>query len=378
MAAHTESAQLASRLDGLVMVIPDLRRMVSHWPSGKNTHASEVEGLICKLLEQSDASPKDKANVLEANPALLASCLWPNATRERLGTLTLMVLWQGRLDDHIESLEYKSAEKAKDFRNKAKDYIAQYLQLSEGPKEASTNPVIAGFQPVAKVICQQYDRDQRRRLRVSLFEYIDSTVQEMRYIQSGHAPTTLSYEKLRKKTGGAGPLCALVEFASGSEWPAHVVNSQPYKMILESVSIIIGLSVSPSNIPRNGDVQKLTGCFSGNRTNDLLSLNKELRKGRTLNAVPVRYWNGKDGSDLESAVGEVVEEIDKAVKQLDVCERRLINQNLADADAIQEVTATLKTICTGNLTWSLESKRYNVGPPDADGSLRQELRAPDA
>ncbi|KAJ0314792.1 hypothetical protein COL5a_012206 [Colletotrichum fioriniae] len=210
-AAHTESAQLASRLDGLVMVIPDLRRMVSHWPSGKNVHASEVEGLICKLLEQSDASPKDKTNVLEANPALLASCLWPNATRERLGTLTLMVLWQGRLDDHIESLECKSAEKAKDFRNKAKDYIAQYLQLSEGPKEASTNPVIAGFQPVAKVICQQYDRDQRRRLRVSLFEYIDSTVQEMRYIQNGHAPTTLSYEKLRKKTGGAGPLCALAE-----------------------------------------------------------------------------------------------------------------------------------------------------------------------
>ncbi|EXF76346.1 hypothetical protein CFIO01_12525 [Colletotrichum fioriniae PJ7] len=353
-AAHTESAQLASRLDGLVMVIPDLRRMVSHWPSGKNVHASEVEGLIYKLLEQSDASPKDKTNVLEANPALLASCLWPNATRERLGTLTLMVLWQGRLDDHIESLEYKSAEQAKDFRNKAKDYIAQYLQLSEGPKEASTNPVIAGFQPVAKVICQQYDRDQRRRLRVNLFEYIDSTVQEMRYIQNGHAPTTLSYEKLRKKTGGAGPLCALAEFASGSTWPAHVVNSQPYKMILESVSIITGL------------------------TNDLLSLNKELRKGRTLNAVPVRYWNGKDGNDLESAVGEVVEEIDKAIKQLDVCERRLINQSLADADAIREVTATLKTICTGNLTWSLESKRYNVGPLDADGSLRQELRAPDA
>ncbi|KXH51867.1 hypothetical protein CSIM01_10753 [Colletotrichum simmondsii] len=335
MAAHTESAQLASRLDGLVMVIPDLRRMVSHWPSGKNAHASEVEGLVRKLLEQSDASPKDKANVLEANPALLASCLWPNVTRERLGTLTLMVLWQGRLDDHIESLEYKSAEKAKDFRNKAKDYIAQYLQLSEGPKEASTDPIIAGFQPVAKVICQQYDR-------------------EMRYIQNGHAPTTLSYEKLRKKTGGAGPLCALAEFASGSEWPAHVVNSQPYKMILESVSIIIGL------------------------TNDLLSLNKELRKGRTLNAVPVRYWNGKDGSDLESAVGEVVEEIDKAVKQLDVCERRLINQSLADADAIREVATTLKKICTGNLTWSLESKRYNVGPLDADGSLRQELRAPDA
>ncbi|KXH63112.1 hypothetical protein CSAL01_13322 [Colletotrichum salicis] len=324
MAAHTESAQLASRLDGLIMVIPDLRRMVSHWPSGKNVHASEVEGFLCKLLEQ-------------------------------------------RLDDHIESLEYKSAEKAKDFRNKAKDYIAQYLQLSEGPKEASTNPVIARFQPVARVICQQYDRgefllfsgisgyrNQRRRLRVSLFEYIDSTVQEMRYIQNGHAPTTLSYEKLRKKTGGAGPLCALAEFASGSEWPAHVVNTQPYKMILESVSVIVGL------------------------TNDLLSLNKELRKGRTLNAVPLRYWNGKDGSDLESAVGEVVEEIDKAIKQLDVCERRLINQSRVDADAIREVTATLKTICTGNLTWSLESKRYNVGPPDADGSLRQELRAPDS
>ncbi|OHW99621.1 terpene synthase family protein [Colletotrichum incanum] len=340
--AHTESAQLASRLDSRVMVIPDLRRMISHWPSGKNVHASEIEGLINVFLEKCDAPPQDVANVTEANPTLLAS--W-----EKLGTLTLMVLWQGRLDDYIEALEYESQAKAKEFRGKTKEYIAQYLQLSEGPKEPATTPVISDFQPVAKMICQQYDKDQCRRLRVSLFEYIDSTVQEMRYIESGEVPTDLKYEMLRKKTGGTGPLCALAEFASGLQWPSFVFDSHPYKMMLQSVAIIVGL------------------------TNDLLSLRKELRKGRTLSVVPVRVWNSQDG-DLEAVIREVVDEIKKAVRQFDVCERRLINQSQADADATRQIAATLKTICTGNLNWSLVSKRYNVGEPAADGSLRQELR----
>ncbi|GKT79475.1 terpene synthase family protein [Colletotrichum tofieldiae] len=273
--AHTESAQLASRLDGRVMVIPDLRRMINHWPSGKNVYAPEIEALINAFLEK---------------------CLWPNVSREKLGTLTLMVLWQGRLDDHIEALECESQAKAKEFRGKTKEYIAQYLQLSEGPKEPATTPVISDFQPVAKMICQQYDKDQRRRLRVSLFEYIDSTVQEMRYIESGEVPTDFKYEMLRKKTGGTGPLCALAE------------------------------------------------------TNDLLSLRKELRKGRTLSVVPVRLWNSQDG-DLEAVIREVVDEIEKAVRQFDVCERRLINQSQADANATRQIAATLKTICTGNLNW---------------------------
>ncbi|KZL63627.1 terpene synthase family protein [Colletotrichum tofieldiae] len=347
--AHTESAQLASRLDGRVMVIPDLRRMINHWPSGKNVYAPEIEVLINAFLEKCDAHPQDVANVMEANPTLLASCLWPNVSREKLGTLTLMVLWQGRLDDHIEALECESQAKAKEFRGKTKEYIAQYLQLSEGPKEPATTPVISDFQPVAKMICQQYDKDQRRRLRVSLFEYIDSTVQEMRYIESGEVPTDFKYEMLRKKTGGTGPLCALAEFASGLQWPSFVFDSHPYKMMLQSVAIIVGL------------------------TNDLLSLRKELRKGRTLSVVPVRLWNSQDG-DLEAVIREVVDEIEKAVRQFDVCERRLINQSQADANATRQIAATLKTICTGNLNWSLASKRYNVGEPAADGSLRQELR----
>lgn len=92
----------------------------------------------------------------------------------------------------------------------------------------------------------------------------------------------------------------------------------------------------------------------------------------------------------------MVEEIENAVKNLDVCERRLVYQNQADADSIKQWAATLKTTCTGNLVWrfvllvylttltmmliadSLESKRYKVGEPAADGSLRQELKAPAA
>ncbi|KAK1964728.1 terpenoid synthase [Colletotrichum sublineola] len=327
---QTESAQLASQLDGRVMIIPDLGRMLSHWPSGKNIHAPDIEVLINGLLNKNGASPQDIANITEANPTLLASSLWPNVSKGKLGTLTLMVLWQGRLDDYIEALEYESQAEAKQFRSNAKEYIAQYLQLSEGPTEPAMTSVISDFQPVAKMICQQYDKDQRRKLKASIFEYIDSTVQEMRYIDSGEVPTDLKYDTLRKKTAGTGPLCALAEFASGLEWPSTVFNSHPFKMMLQSVAIVVGL------------------------TNDLLSLKKELRKGRTLSAVPVRFWNNPDG-DLEAVVEEVFDDIEKAVRQFDVCERRLINQSQTDGDTTRQIAATLKTICTGNLTWRFVS-----------------------
>lgn len=141
-----------------------------------------------------------------------------------------MVLWQGKLDDYVEALEYQSQAKSREFRFRVKEYIAQYLELSEGPKEPATSSIISTFQPVARMICQQYNKgeyewapataemrtdqavpDQRRRLKASLFEYIDSTVQETRYVESGEVPTDLKYEMLRKKTGGTGPLCSLAE-----------------------------------------------------------------------------------------------------------------------------------------------------------------------
>ncbi|KAJ0158158.1 hypothetical protein CTA2_12187 [Colletotrichum tanaceti] len=368
--AHTESAQLINRLEGLVMIIPDLRGMISHWPSGENVHCDIIDVLINRFLESCDALPQDITNVRDANPTLLASSLWPNVSKKKLGTLTLMVLWQGKLDDYIEAMEHKSQAKSREFRFRVKEYIAQYLELSEGPKEPPTSSIISTFQPVARMICQQYNKgeyewapttaemrsdqavpDQRRRLKASLFEYIDSTVQETRYVESGEVPTDFKYEMLRKKTGGTGPLCALAEFATGLQWPSFVFDSHPYKMMLQAVAIIVGL------------------------TNDLLSLRKELRKGRVLSAVPVRLWNSREGGDLASVVRDIVDDIEKAIRHFDACERRLITKSREDADTTRKIAATLKTICTGNLTWSLASKRYNVGEPAADGSLRQELRA---
>ncbi|WQF78511.1 Putative isoprenoid synthase domain superfamily, terpene cyclase-like 2 [Colletotrichum destructivum] len=385
--AHTESAQLISRLEGQVMIIPDLRGMISHWPSGKNVHCDVIDVLINRYLEDCDAFPQDLASVRDANPTLLASSLWPNVSKKKLSTLTLMVLWQGKLDDYIEALEYQSQAKSREFRFRVKEYIAQYLELSEGPKEPATSSIISTFQPVARMICQQYNKgeyewavttaqmrtdqavpDQRRRLKASLFEYIESTVQETRYVDSGEVPTNLKYEMLRKKTGGTGPLCSLAEFATGLQWPSFVFDSHPYKMMLQAVAIIVGL------------------------TNDLLSLGKELvrncrgrvgwrrltlvqRKGRILNAVPVRLWNSREGGGLASVVRSIVDDIEKAIRHFDACERRLITKSREDAVTTRKIAATLKTICTGNLTWSLACKRYNVGKPAADGSLRQELRA---
>lgn len=49
---NTDSAELARRLDGQVMVIPDLGRLMSHWPCGRNAHASDIEGQVGELLDR--------------------------------------------------------------------------------------------------------------------------------------------------------------------------------------------------------------------------------------------------------------------------------------------------------------------------------------
>lgn len=79
---------------------------------------------------------------------------------EHLRTLTQMVLWQGRLDDYIEALEYENSERAREFRAKTKEYVAQYLQLSDLPREPPATSAISDFQQVAQVICRYYDQGE--------------------------------------------------------------------------------------------------------------------------------------------------------------------------------------------------------------------------
>ncbi|KAF6833611.1 terpene synthase family protein [Colletotrichum musicola] len=351
MAHSNDSRELARRLDGKTMMIPDLRQMMSHWPSGKNVHCAEIEAMIRELLDRS-AEANDRANVEEANPALLTSCFWPDASLERLTTLAMMVIWQGRLDDAIETLEYDNSERAKELRTQTNEYVAQYLLLPDAAQPPPTTSAMAGFRQVAQAVRRHYDGDQRMALKASLSDYLVSTANETRYIQSGDVPTNRYYRKLRPRTAGSGPLCALAEFASGTQLSSRVTKeeSSPYKLMLESVSIIVGL------------------------TNDLLSLGKELRKNRTLSIVPILLWNGDHGG-LREVVEHVVGQIEKAVKDFDVCEGRLLHLYPSEADQIKQAVATLKTICTGNLTWSLQSRRYGVGEPGPDGSITMELKA---
>ncbi|KAF6804465.1 terpene synthase family protein [Colletotrichum sojae] len=368
MAYSNDSRELARRLDGQTMVIPDLRQMMSHWPSGKNAHCAEIEAIIRELLERS-AEANDRANVEEANPALLTSCFWPDASLDRLTMLAMMVIWQGRLDDAIESLEYENSERAQELRTQTNVYVGQYLLLPDAAQPPPTTSAMAGFRQVAQAVRRHYDGDQRMALKGSLSDYLVSTAQETRYIQGGDVPTDRCYRKLRPRTAGSGPLCALAEFASGTQLSSGLTKEPSYKLMLDSVSIIVGW------------------------TNDLLSLGKELvsleppqprlkrvaadtsqRKNRTFSIVPILLWNGDHGG-LKEVVEHVAGQIEKAIKDFDVCEGRLLNLYPSEADQIQQAVATLKTICTGNLTWSLQSRRYGVGEPGPDGSITMELKA---
>lgn len=74
----------------------------------------------------------------------------------------MMVIWQGRLDDAIETLEYENSERARELRAQTKEYVAQLLQLVDASRERATSAAL-GFQPVAQVVCKHYDGGRRTR-----------------------------------------------------------------------------------------------------------------------------------------------------------------------------------------------------------------------
>ncbi|KAK9418128.1 putative F-box domain-containing protein [Seiridium unicorne] len=327
MPHEIETNLLANRLKGQKLVIPDLKPIFSHWPSGQNGHYTRMKDVVQKKVALIFPGAKDQKSVEDADPALLAARWWPTSTWERYQVMTDLTIWFGAWDEYIERLEDPGA--AKHFRLATKDFVAQSFGLAdEVPMHLPTNRLIRSFEGIAEKIREAYDVEQRGQLLRHFDQYIDATRIEIELEKSETVPSLERYWEVRTLTSGMGTLLGI--FALQVKLPMHVITSAAYETLWLSTVVINSV------------------------VNDLISLRKEMRAGSVLSSVAILFH---ESNDLDLAVQLSVDYIRQHVELYDRTAEILLCSVSNDAgtyEAVSKVIDLFRMVNTGNLEWSAD------------------------
>ncbi|KAI2621235.1 terpenoid synthase [Hypoxylon sp. NC1633] len=333
---HNEKELLAKRLKGQRLVISDMRPIFAHWPRGQNENYQAVKDIIDKRFAAQPMKEEARKAFDNLNPALLAARWWPTSSKHQYSVLTDLIIWFGYWDDLIESLG-PDPSAADDLRNATKVLVRESLGLAV-PEQRMTisNPLILSFKDIGEEISTVYDEEQRQTFLVRFDQYIDSTVLEAEADRSEKLPSLKRYWEVRILTSGMGTLLSFTEFAAQVRLPSRLVCSAAYETLWVTTILINSI------------------------VNDLVSFKKEMKAGSVLSSVAILYHQV---DNLDAAVQMslahlriLVDEFDRTANTI-LATSRLTSDEL---DAVSKVVDTLRMINTGNLDWSLQSKRYGV------------------
>ncbi|KAI0969919.1 isoprenoid synthase domain-containing protein [Xylaria arbuscula] len=338
MYTTNQKGLLAQRLSGQKLVVPDIRPLMSHWPSGQHESYEVIKNAIDKRFSML-ASERNRKAISDADPALLSAMWWPTASIRSYRVMTDLVIWFGLWDDVIEKLTDDPAA-AESLRVSTKDFIRSALTANEGTTTTpTTNPLIQSFQPIATEACAFYNQDQRRILLEHFDRYFDATRLEAEAEQSSEIPSLKEYWEVRILTSGMGTLLGLSEYAVQVQLPPSFVQSEAYSTLWVTTVVINSI------------------------INDLISLKKEMKAQSVVNSVAILFHQH---NDLDIAVKMSLDHTSQLIALFDrTAEDVLSSSNTFDAselDAISQIIDLMRTVNTGNLEWSLQAKRYGVAP----------------
>ncbi|KAI0141836.1 isoprenoid synthase domain-containing protein [Xylariaceae sp. FL1272] len=248
---------------------------------------------------------------------------------------TDLVIWFGMWDDLVEKLGDDTTA-AENLRMATKDFVRSSFGLADRDVSHQTNPWISSFRPIADGVCAFYDMDQRKILLAHFDQYIDATRLEAQAEQSTNIPSLKEYWEVRILASGMGTLLGLSELAVQAHLPVDFVKSEAYSTLWKTTVVINSI------------------------INDLLSFKKEMKAKSVLSSVAILFHQY---GDLDTAVDmslhhtrQMVELFDRTAD--DVLSKPELNDK--DRDAISKIVDLMRTVNTGNLTWSLQAKRYGV------------------
>ncbi|KAI1141913.1 terpenoid synthase [Hypoxylon sp. FL0543] len=333
---YNEKELVSKRLKGQRLVIPDMRPIFAHWPRGQNEHYQLMKDTIDKHLASQSMKEEVRRAFKDMNPALLAATWWPNASKDRYRVLVDSIVWFGHWDDLVEKLT-PDPSAAEELRCATKALVLQSLGLGSTEEDTKiSSPLILGFKNIAEEVRKVYDEEQRRILLGHFDRYIDATRLEAEADLSEKLPSLKKYWEVRILTSGMGTLLGFTEFAAQVKLPSRLVSSAAYETLWVTTVVINSI------------------------VNDLISFKKEMKAGSVLSSVAILYH---EVDNLDAAVQMSLAHLRILVDEFDRTANMILSKfplSIDEIEPVSKVIDTLRMINTGNLEWSLQSKRYGV------------------
>ncbi|KAI1206458.1 terpenoid synthase [Annulohypoxylon truncatum] len=336
---YNEKELLVKKLKGQRLSIPDMRPIFAHWPRGQNENYEATKETIDKQLAAQPMGEEARKAFANMNPALLAATWWPAASKDRYRILVELIIWFGYWDDLVEGLT-PDPNAAEGLRRATKTLVRQSLGLTQPGDEddaVPSDPLVLNFKTLAAEVCANYDEEQRKSLLGHFDRYIDATRLEAEADLSERLPSLKRYWEVRILTSGMGTLLGFTEYAVEAKLPSQLVASAAYEALWMTTIVINSI------------------------VNDLISFKKEMKAGSVLSSVAILY---QQVDNLDAAVQMSLAHLRILVNEFDRTANTILSEfplNPEEVDAVSKVIDALRTVNTGNLEWSLQSKRYGVG-----------------
>ncbi|KAF4469776.1 terpenoid synthase [Fusarium albosuccineum] len=241
------------------------------------------------------------------------------------------------IDAEVASLS-QDFEAAQAFRRETIAWVRYCLKVSDETDNVPepANPIIAFFKILADAAIGVYDLEHRLVLFDEVEKFIQATGTEQAQRLSPFLPTVEDYATNRIHTSAVNIICFFIEYGCDIMLPAEVLIDPDMCVIWNSTNRIVWAH------------------------NDLFSLKKEVAQDTVDSLVPLLFH---EKGSLDRAVAAVIGITETAMADLEASERALVAKhwgNLKLQHDLQKYIDGCKYICTGNLAWSLQTKRYGI------------------
>ncbi|MDT3396845.1 germacradienol/geosmin synthase [Streptomyces sp. B1866] len=289
----------------------------------------------------------DEADYDAHDYGLLCAYTHPDASADRLATVTDWYVWVFFFDDHF--LERFKRSRDMDAAKTHLDRLRAFMPVRPGgPPPEPVDPVERGLADLWARTTPVMSESWRVRFAEATRHLLEESQWELSNISAGRVANPLEYVEMRRKVGGAPWSAGVVEYAAEAEVPPAIAASRPVRVLTDAFADAVHLR------------------------NDLFSYQREVEdEGELSNGVLVfERFLGCDTQQAADAVNDVITSRLHQFEHTALTELpQLCAEHGLDPLSCTQVFAYVKGLQdwqSGGHEWHLRSSRYmNAGLADA-------------
>lgn len=332
-------AQIAARLRGQKITVPDVLLIYKGWTPRKHTDTDKIEAEIEAWYQLYIPTEKQRVKQRKVGAALITGLFWSRCSSENLRILLSLMawffFWDDEMDDGGDISENK--DKAEAYCNDTTAFIKSCLQPELGIKPPAPGRLhnSGAFVDLGKAMQTGQSKKDRDVFANSIYNYIDSVRSQQDQRQTGLSPLA-EYIERRVVTIASAPCVAVLTWAYGLTLPSWFWDHEAVKRVDREGAMSIFLQ------------------------NDLMSLVKELKNDEVDSTVPILVFT--ENLTAQQAVDRVIDLLRQSYDDFLAAASRLRE---AASNEDQKIKNDVNTwidgamdAIVGNYVWGMATPRY--------------------